>query len=122
MNGFQIVVLPIITILFIERVVALLRGRGLRRSALFWAAIWLAAGVAIAWPGLTSSIARMSGVNRGADLVFYFAILFMFAGFFMSYLRMRRLESEITQLVRHIALTNPQRPGGSVSGVKDDHA
>ena len=53
MNAFQIVAIPILAFLFIGSVVSGLRGRGPRRVAVFWAAIWLTAGVSIAVPELT---------------------------------------------------------------------
>jgi small membrane protein len=44
------------------------------------------------------------GIGRGADLVFYCGILAMLVGFLLFYIRYRRVEEEITLLVRHIAL------------------
>ncbi len=113
MNTFQIIVLPILAILFIERLLAVGRGRGSRRVALLWAVLWLLAGVAVAWPGLTKDIARAVGIGRGADLVMYLAIIAMFVGFFLVYARMRRLEANITRLVRHIAIEGAQEQPAS---------
>ena len=110
MNGFQMVVMPIILLLLIERVVAFFRRRSPRKVVFFWGLIWLVAGTCVAWPSLTSTIARASGIKRGADLVFYCAILFMFLGFSLAYLRIRKLEAALTKLVRHIAVTNPIVP------------
>jgi hypothetical protein len=65
-------------------------------------------GIAVAFPDATSAIARPLGIARGADLVFYLAILFMLVGFYMMYVRLRRLDANITQLVRHLAIQNAQ--------------
>ena len=62
------------------------------------------ATIAIAQPETTVAAARLLGITRGADLVFYLAILGMIIGFFAVYLGLRRLEGEITSLVRNIAL------------------
>lgn len=107
MNAFQWIVLPILAILLLERLVKLISGRGSRRVALFWASLWGGAVVAIARPNLTTTIATSMGISRGADLVVYFAVLFGFIGFYMIYVRMRRLDANLTLLVRKIAIDNP---------------
>ena len=112
MNAFQMITLPILALLFLERLVALGRGRSPRRVVLFWAVVWLGAGVCVAHPGVTVAIARPLGIARGADLVSYCAVLFMFVGFWMTYLRLRRLEMTVTQLVRQMAIQNPMRGEG----------
>ena len=60
-------------------------------------------------------MAQPLGIARGADLVFYCAILAMFIGFFMVYVRLRRLETTLTKLTRHLALQNPLPPNGNPS-------
>ena len=65
--------------------------------------MWLAAGVAIVRPGLTRGVAKTLGIGRGADLVFYCAVVVMMIGFLMTYSRLRRIQRELTLVVRHIA-------------------
>jgi hypothetical protein len=60
--------------------------------------------VALVRPEWTAAAARFLGIARGADLVFYCSILSAMVGFLLTYLRLRRLESEITRLVRELAL------------------
>jgi hypothetical protein len=108
LNVFQIIVLPIMAFLFVERAAAVARGKIPRRVAFFWMCVWLFGGIAVAFPDATSAIARPLGIARGADLVFYLAILFMLVGFYMMYVRLRRLDANITQLVRHLAIQNAQ--------------
>ena len=74
------------------------------RTAFAWSLLWIAAAVAIIRPSITSTIAHFLGIGRGADLVFYCAILGMLAGFFAVYIRLKRLEGDITRLVRAIAI------------------
>lgn len=81
-----------------------------RRVTFAWSLLWITAAVAIARPEWTMPIANALGIARGADLVFYTSILGMFIGFFAVYVRLRRLESEITRLVRELALRTPQKP------------
>jgi hypothetical protein len=74
------------------------------RTAFAWCVLWIAAAVAILRPSITVTIAHFLGIGRGADLVFYCGMLGMLLGFFAVYVRIKRLESEITRLVRTIAL------------------
>jgi hypothetical protein len=68
--------------------------------------VWSAAALAIALPDLTSLVAKALGINRGADLVFYLAILGGIVVCFYFYQRTRRLENLITELARREALGN----------------
>jgi hypothetical protein len=110
MSGFQIVSLTALTVLFVVSVLAVMRGRIARRAGMFWAAVWAATGVAIAWPALTTLAASAVGIRRGADLVLYCFVVFVLIGFFVTYTRLRRLDANITLLVRHLALQNPIAP------------
>jgi hypothetical protein len=74
------------------------------RVGFAWGLLWIAAAVAIAKPELTATVARLLGIGRGTDLVLYFAILFMIFGFFAVYVRLRRIESDLTKIVRELAI------------------
>lgn len=110
MNLFQIVVVPLFLVLSIERFVAMRRRSGSRGIVLMWALVWLLAALAVAFPRWTTNVARAFGIERGADLALYSGVMVTFLGFFMCYLRMRKIESELTQLVRRLAISNPQWP------------
>ena len=73
--------------------------------------IWLAAAGAILVPDATMRLAHLLGIGRGADLVFYIAILAALVVFFLLYLRLVRLEHHLTELVRHLALADAARRG-----------
>jgi small membrane protein len=73
--------------------------------------------VFILQPDLTTSIARLVGIGRGADLVFYLSILFLFFLCFNFYVRFRALEERQNQIVRELALRHPvQREDGAARG------
>jgi hypothetical protein len=58
-------------------------------------------------PQLSSRLANLLGIGRGADLLFY---LFIIASLFYAVAtrsRLRRMELQITQLVRQNALDHP---------------
>lgn len=116
MSLFQVFSLSIVGCLFVASVIAMWRGWGTLRESLTWALVWLAAAVAIIWPGVTKMIANVLGIGRGADLVFYCAVVVMMIGFLMVYVRLRRIRRELTLLVRHLAIRDavitpsPQEP------------
>jgi len=83
---------------------------------LLWILAWLAAGAFIARPGWTVVLAHTLGIARGADLVFYLAVLGGMVGFLALYLRLRRLDEQITRLVREVALSSREADGARSEG------
>jgi len=68
--------------------------------------IILAAGVVVVlWPGLLSWLASLVGIGRGADLLFYLAIVAGLIYVVSEYKRSVQLTRAHTQLAREIALT-----------------
>lgn len=104
MNGFQFVGIGLALTAAMWAARAASSGRIGRGAAAAWIVLWGAAGTAIARPDLTVAVARLLGISRGADLVLYLSILGMIGGFFFVYLRLKRVESSITELVREIAI------------------
>ena len=110
LNIFQILGIGLALCIAVVVSVALLRRRIGRGPGVFWLVVWLLAAVTIAAPGLTSVVARFLGISRGADLVFYLAILAMMVGFFLTYARLRRLEASLTELTRYQAIRDARLP------------
>ena len=50
---------------------------------------------------LTDIIAHFLGISRGADMIFYLGILFLFFLILKLYSRLRRIEQKFTELVRN---------------------
>ena len=109
MTPFQWITLPVLTVLFLTDVRLLLTRATRRGFRLVRALTWLAAGVAIFDPDLTTQAARAIGIQRGADLVLYLFALGTLAGAFALYARSVRLERQLTELVRHFALAEARR-------------
>jgi hypothetical protein len=115
MTPFQYLTLPLLSGLFLRELVGLWQGRPGRGSRGLRALVWLLASVAIAWPDLTHRVAHLLGIQRGADLVLYlFALAFLGVTFYF-YSRLVRLQRQLTQLVRSLALQEPQRGGPTSS-------
>lgn len=71
---------------------------------LLWSSFWFAVGLFVMAPGITQWFARLLGVGRGADAVFYVSIVALSYAFFRVYIRSRHLEQQLTLLVRRLAL------------------
>ena len=65
----------------------------------------LAGVVMVVWPGLLSRLAEFVGIGRGADLLFYLAIVAGLIYVVNEYKRSVQLTRANTQLAREIALT-----------------
>ena len=82
------------------------RRRSIRASAaVLWGLLWIAAGVLVLWPDVSSRLAQSVGIGRGVDLVVYIAILALFYILFRVMVRLEHIERSITDIVRKDALT-----------------
>ena len=54
----------------------------------------------IFFPDITTRIAHLLGVGRGADMIFYLSILFFAFLIIKLYTKVRKLEQQVTSLVR----------------------
>ncbi len=104
LNSFQILLLIVLGLLLTGSVAAMLRGWASRREGTVWMVLCVTAAVATLWPELTGRVADVLGIGRGADLVFYCAVVVMMIGFWVTYMRLRYLRRELTLLVRHLAI------------------
>ncbi len=69
-----------------------------------WTALWITViGVAL-WPKNTDIVATWVGVGRGADLIVYLSVVFLFYGLYRAMARQERMHQEVTELVRRIAI------------------
>ncbi|MGE0395418.1 MAG: DUF2304 domain-containing protein [Kofleriaceae bacterium] len=65
----------------------------------------LAAGaVAVVFPGLTTDVAHVLGVGRGADLVTYIAIVTIMFVLVHYYTKFVELQQQVTMLTRELAI------------------
>ena len=78
------------------------RHQALRRMALIGFVGFAAASVLL--PDVWNVLAGFVGVGRGTDLLLYVLIVAVLGYMATSYLRVREMESQVTQLARRIAL------------------
>jgi hypothetical protein len=65
----------------------------------------------VLFPEATNVIAHYLGVTRGADLLLYLMVFAVLHGFLLLYLRTRRLERKITEVIRAQALRDAESLG-----------
>lgn len=97
----------IVVVLLLTRVGAKLKRKEITlRESLFWSVLWLAVGVVVLYPRLTDKLASVIGLQTatGIDLVVYVAVGVVFYLVFRIFVRIEKIEREITKVVRHLAM------------------
>lgn len=79
------------------------------KELLFWLIFWIAAAVAVLLPQTTSLLASWVGVGRGVDLVIYISIVVIFYIIFRIFVRLERIERDITKIVREVGLKEEKK-------------
>lgn len=75
--------------------------------------IQLGAGaILVLFPELANRAAHAVGVGRGADLLLYLLVLAVYAGGMLTIAKFRRLERQLTLLVRRQAVQNAEKDAG----------
>jgi len=82
--------------------------RTLLRDRLIYLALVSAGLIFILFPELSTRVANLVGIGRGADLVLYTFIVVALFNHVSLISRMRGLERQLTQLVRTIAVDEPR--------------
>ena len=104
MNVLQIIVI-VFTVFALYRTVKKYREGGVEIVwFLMWLLVWLAIGVVVVLPQTSTLLARFIGVGRGADAVIYLAIIGLYYVVFRIFLRLEKIEHDISSLVRHLSL------------------
>ncbi len=107
----------VIQILIIATLLAalLLTWRRVRQGALsrwagfLWSALWIAAGVIVLQPEFASLLAGFLGVGRGVDAVIYVAIVGVYYLVVRIFLKLDRMERDLTVIVRKVGLDAAER-------------
>jgi small membrane protein len=106
----QFLLLAFVLVAFIS-VIRSYTHRGMqRRNFLFWILVWSGTAAVITFPDATSFVAYLLGIGRGADLIIYASLLISFYLILRVHLTLSRLEQEITEIVRAIALDRLREP------------
>jgi len=79
------------------------------KELIFWSILWGGLTVLVFIPGKTDFLARLLGMKRGIDAMFFFGIIVLFYAVYRLYAKANNLEYELTQLVRKIAIQNTEK-------------
>lgn len=75
-----------------------------RVGTFMWGALWVGAAIVVLMPSVASFIAGLLGVGRGADAVIYVSIIALFTLVFRIFLRLDKIDRDVTLLVRKVSL------------------
>lgn len=76
------------------------------KELIFWSLLWLMMIVLVFIPGKTNFLAKLLGMERGNDAMFFLGIVALFYASYRLYVKTNEQEKEITKLVRALALKN----------------
>jgi hypothetical protein len=106
---FQLVAVLVIAL----AAIFMLRGGGARHQAIrriLMLVFIVAAASSVFFPQLWTWAANAVGVGRGADLLLYFLVLTFLSFVASTYRRFRRLQEDVTELSRQMALLRAELP------------
>lgn len=90
-----------------SRVLIRFRSKDLNHKELiFWSLIWAVMIILVFIPGKTNFLAKVLGMERGNDAMFFLAIVALYYATYRLYVKANEQEKEITKLVRALALRN----------------
>ncbi len=104
----QVLLLAFVCLVLVRVVWRYIRHDLRGRELIWWGGFWLAVGAAVTVPRTTDVVARLVGVERGADLLVYVSVLALFYLAFRILVRLERMERDITTLSRTAALRHPE--------------
>ena len=110
LNAFQWIALTFLLLILIWELYVAIRGHFNRALWLLRVSLWIATGLAIYRPDELTRLAKIVGVQRGADLVLYVTVLVFFATSLFLYARCIQLQQQITKIVRHLAIQEARSP------------
>lgn len=70
----------------------------------FWLGFWLVVLVLVNFTQILSYLAQLLGIGRGVDFAVYVSIIFIFNLLFVFFQKIKKIEKEITKIIREIAL------------------
>lgn len=78
-------------------------------ESVLWTAIWVSIGIIFWQPEIASRLAVFVGIGRGADLIVYVSIIVIIYLLFRLFIRVDKMDRQLTKLVRTIALKDEKK-------------
>ena len=93
-----------------SRVLIRFRAKDLNiKEMIFWSVVWVSIVVLVYIPGKTNFVAKLIGMDRGNDAMFFLAIVGLLYATYRLYVKINEQDKEITKLVRALALKNVKK-------------
>ncbi len=74
------------------------------REFLFWNAVWVGVLIISFIPNVSTLIANLFGIGRGVDFLLIVSVVLLFYIIFRLYVKIEKLEQDLTKLVSKITL------------------
>jgi hypothetical protein len=104
MSALQTLIILLFVTLAVLTLGAGLRGTAPKGVVSAGLLLWTFGAIATIWPHTVADLAHVLGVGRGADLLLYMTALSLAVVCFYMYARFRRVERQLTLLVRRLAM------------------
>jgi hypothetical protein len=79
------------------------------RQFIFWSAVWTIILLAVFFQSWTMRLSSILGIARGADLIVYVSVVLLFYLMFRLYVKMEKIEQDITKVVRKISIEETEK-------------
>lgn len=109
MQIIQIIGIAIALFYFFVTLLRYHEGKITLRELLLWESIWAAIAFISILPITVNFFANLIGVGRGVDLVLYLSIIALFYLMFKIYMKIDKVEREITAIVRELAIRDKKK-------------
>ena len=74
------------------------------KGLIFWLGLWIIISIIVLLPQTTNFLAKILGVGRGTDVAIYFSIILLFYLVFRIFIKLEKIKSDITTIVKEITL------------------
>jgi len=109
MDLIQILIIVFIAYVIYRLIIKLNKRELSTQIFLLWLIFWIIVGGIVVLPQTTQLVADWLGVGRGVDVVIYISILVLFYIVFRIFIRIEKIERDITYLVKDISLDNARK-------------
>jgi hypothetical protein len=74
------------------------------QTFILWVVLWIILAIFAIIPESSTTLANLIGIGRGLDLVIIFAIIGSYYLIFRVYMKLEKMDQDITELVRKISM------------------
>lgn len=103
MNLFQIIFIASFIAFILRILIDLRKGRITVYIFLFWIIVLTFGGLIIADPSVSTAVAKILGISRGADVIVYISIIGLYSITFVIYRELIKINKKISKLNSYIA-------------------